>query len=208
MKRAGLYLLWFAMLAACMQNDSRLSSKIETATPTKIVIALKPFGKIDTILLQILQSNISNSFHCPVVISEDAPHPSAAWHRIRQRYIADSLLTFLMKQHLAAGSRILGITNKDISTTKNNTNWGIMGLGYCPGAACVISTYRVSPSSANRAQFNNRMVKLALHELGHNFGAPHCPVTNCIMKDAEGKMHLDREVSYCLGCRNRIMAKM
>jgi archaemetzincin len=39
---------------------------------------------------------------------------------------------------------VLGITDKDISSTKGvHADWGVMGLGFCPGSACVISSFRV-----------------------------------------------------------------
>jgi archaemetzincin len=67
-----------------------------------------------------------------------------------------------------------------------------MGLGYYPGEACVVSSYRVFPSSSNKHHFTGRMMKLALHEAGHCLGASHCSAPRCIMQDAGGKMHLDK----------------
>jgi archaemetzincin len=209
MRRAGLSLLVTVMLSACIQSNRPPASETRIAPSPKRTIALMPFGKIEARLLRVLQGSIRDTLDCPVTILESVPHPASAWNKTRNRYRADTLLTFLRNVNLADKGLVLGITNKDISTNnKGEADWGVMGLGYCPGAACVISSYRVLPSSAGEQPFNHRMVMLALHELGHNFGAPHCPVNKCVMRDAKGKMNLDRAAFFCPGCRSTIMTKM
>ena len=57
---------------------------------------------------------------------------------------------------------IIGLTSKDISVTKGNiADYGVMGLGYRPGNACVASNFRLSKSG------ESQFYKIALHELGH-----------------------------------------
>jgi archaemetzincin len=175
----------------------------------KLVIALQPFELIDTVLLKTLRNNLSDSLKGEVIILNSIALPPNAWYASRNRYIADSLLVFLKKEKKRDIIKIVGLTNEDISTAKGaHTNWGVMGLGYCPGVSCVISSFRVKGSSNNYRHFTDRMTKLALHELGHTFGVPHCQHMNCIMKDAEGKMNLDKAQFYCSECRSKINAKM
>ncbi len=64
---------------------------------------------------------------------------------------------------------------------------GIMGFGYLPGNACVISNYRLGKYPQTQIQLNEKLLKVALHELGHNFGLPHCPDEQCIMIEAKEK---------------------
>jgi archaemetzincin len=52
-----------------------------------------------------------------------------------------------------------------------------------------------------------KLLKVALHELGHNFGLPHCSNTTCIMADAKGKDHLENEVGFCIICRKNLATK-
>jgi len=75
-----------------------------------------------------------------------------------------------------------------------------LGLGYCPGRACVVSTFRAGKKKVSQIVFERRMVTLSLHELGHTYGLEHCPVSDCLMKDAQGKMALDDGDSYCGNC--------
>jgi archaemetzincin len=78
-----------------------------------------------------------------------------------------------------------------------------MGLGYQPGKACVISLFRLG----NKNNLSERLYKVAIHELGHNNGLPHCKENGCYMMDAEGKMKLDDEQFFCKKCRYFLMNK-
>jgi archaemetzincin len=75
-----------------------------------------------------------------------------------------------------------------------------MGLGYCPGSVCIVSEYRLKHKSTRLLQRQERLLQLALHELGHNFSLPHCPNVNCLMVAAKGKMTLDGHKYYCSKC--------
>jgi archaemetzincin len=209
MKRMSVVLLLFICMVSHLQIiDSNSVYSLQTVKEKK-AIALQPFEKIDTTLLISLKGNLQDSLNCQLVLLNQIQLPINAWFAPRERYIADSLLVFLRQQKGSRFTKILGVTNKDISTCKEgNANWGVMGLGYCPGASCVISTYRVKGSSKSIDHFRDRITRLALHELGHTFGAPHCKERDCIMRDAEGKMNLDKARVYCNDCRTKIMGKM
>ena len=137
-----------------------------------------------------------------VQVLKMAPLPENAFYPIRKRYIADSLLLFLLTRISEKNKYILGATQHDISTSKGNiADWGVMGLGFMPGKACVISTFRIKNNLKNRQHELERFLKIGLHELGHNFGLGHCPSQHCIMVDAEGKNKLDGEENLCESCR-------
>jgi archaemetzincin len=128
--------------------------------------------------------------------------PSTAFYPARNRYHADSIIKYLDRFN-SADTVIIGLTNKDISTIKENMqDWGIMGLGDEPGNACVVSTFRLSKTKTP-AQF----YKLALHELGHTQGLAHCQNKFCFMRDSEGGNHLDEEVGFCPTCKSFIKSK-
>jgi archaemetzincin len=77
-----------------------------------------------------------------------------------------------------------------------------MGLGYCPGKSCVASTFRLHGN--NRFE---KLVKVALHELGHTEGLNHCPEKTCLLRDAEGKDHLNEEKGFCASCKKYLIKK-
>lgn len=178
--------------------------KAPAAVPNKkYTIQILPFTGTDSLLVRQLQKGLQSYLTGNVTIGAFRSLPDYAFYKSRRRYIADSLLVFLSLLNPDKTGKIIGITNKDISTRKGDIeNWGILGLGSCPGNACVISTFRAGRQKVARAVFIQRVIVLALHELGHTYGLQHCPVASCIMKDAGGKMNLDDGNSYCNKCRN------
>jgi archaemetzincin len=56
----------------------------------------------------------------------------------------------------------------------------------------------------DKALFCDRVTRVAIHELGHTMGLPHCSESKtCIMQDAASSVKtVDRSTSLCAGCRN------
>jgi archaemetzincin len=129
--------------------------------------------------------------------------PKAAYYPPRKRYRAERLLAYLNHRMPKDGWRILGLTDMDISTTKGKyADWGVMGLGELPGTATVISSFRCRKKARSAAHAIERLSKVAVHEIGHTLGLPHCPERGCLMEDAMGKVATtDRERDFCPRCR-------
>ncbi|MBU7571516.1 MAG: matrixin family metalloprotease [Flavobacterium sp.] len=132
------------------------------------------------------------------------------------RYRADSIIRIQKRNLPDSLDFVVGLTVKDISTTKREssgevikpaskyTDWGVMGLGFCPGKSCIISTFRLHHKNPNVRL--ERLKKVTIHELGHNLGLPHCKNKKCVMTDAvESIATIDREsLSLCEDCRQEI----
>ncbi len=169
-------------------------------------IAVLYFATINAKLRAELLQNITATYHCTVTeIKGIAPMPATAYYKPRNRYRAPLLLDYLVGYN--GYDKIIGITTKDISTTHNKIyDWGVMGLGFCPGKACVISTFRLK--TPDRLLFNERFIKVALHELGHTMGLVHCTFSKtCFMESAEGTIKsVDRETKLlCDNCKKLLI---
>lgn len=137
-----------------------------------------------------------------IILSKSIALPSYAYVPSRNRYRADTLINFL-KQLNKGDTITVGLTNYDISTTKNGVaDWGVMGLGFRPGKACIVSTFRLK--NKNKKE---QLLKVIWHEIGHTLGLAHCSNLTCLMRDAEGGNPLDDEKEFCTSCKADLTAK-
>ncbi len=165
------------------------------------VIIIQPLGNFSGPHAQAVLQEI-RKINPNTILRKSIPLPASAYYKHRNRYRADSLLHYL-KRYGNEDSVVIGLTEKDISTTKNNvTDWGVMGLGFNPGNACVVSTFRLAKIN-QKIQF----YKVAVHELGHTQGLPHCPETTCFMRDAKGGNPLNDEKGFCKSCKTFLKSK-
>jgi archaemetzincin len=161
----------------------------------KIIIDLQPFDDLPKDYLNYVHSELKK-LYSDIEIKRSIPLPKKAWYAPRKRYRADSLIRYL-SSITPEGHLTIGLTTKDISTTNGSIkDWGIMGLGYCPGRSCVASSFRL-----NKAKRLEQLFKVSIHELGHTQGIPHCPIKTCYMQDAEGKNNTDSEIEFCAKCK-------
>ena len=162
------------------------------ASITTIKIRIIPLGQQASCFNQHTFSLIKQ--YVPNVVLERAEAmPRLAYYRPRDRYRADSIIHWL-NGRAGNDELIIGVTAQDISATKgSNEDWEVMGLGYCPGKACVVSSLRVR----NKSNF----YKVIIHEMGHNMGLPHCNVKMCFMRDAEGHDTTNEETNFCEKCK-------
>lgn len=186
-------------------------------------VAIQPFRGIDKGSVQEVKKGIEQYYGLAVDVLPpiDLPEYTKNTHILKKyhlklpiRYRADSLIGFLWDEKPDEYDYVLGLTNKDISTTKDKkpawmyTDWGIFGLGYRPGPTCIVSTFRLH-RYANLKLMRTRLRKISIHELGHNFNLDHCPHRNCVMQSArETMITIDTEPeSLCDSCKNIIKQK-
>ena len=93
----------------------------------------------------------------------------------------------------------IGLTHRDISTSIHGQyNYGIMGLSFRPGDACVVSTFRLKRK--------DDLWKVTIHEFLHSRGLPHCKKDDlkCLMQDAHGKNTFYMKNGLCQDCQKSL----
>ncbi|MEO7310784.1 MAG: matrixin family metalloprotease [Chitinophagaceae bacterium] len=164
-------------------------------------ILIQPLDDIGENVIAFLDSNIARYYKATISVLPARRIPASAWYAPRHRFRADKILAFLRTFARAADTYVIGVTGKDISTSNGaNPDWGVMGLGYQPGSCCVVSDYRLNKYPQSEWELHSKLLKVAIHELGHNFGLPHCPNEQCLMTDAKGKDRLNHEKDFCPKC--------
>lgn len=171
------------------------------------VVAVVPLGEVEPAYVQAVARAVEARVDAQVRVEPTRPLPPEAYHAPRRRYRAEKLLDALDAQPPAGAWKVLALTQAEISTTKDDIpDWGIGGLGNIGGRSCVVSAFLVRKHSRGQKQLVRRLADLAVHELGHTLGMPHCPTKGCVMRDANGKLLRSLDSSnghYCEVCRLR-----
>lgn len=201
------YFLSFFILFLALCSCSKSTKKI----------AIQPLGNVSHQHIDSIKSALSKEVSDDVVVLEAIPIPTLFFITVKSpRYRADSIIHYLKKTKNDSIDYIIGITEKDISTTKKDRegnikkplykyeDWGVCGLGFVDGPSCVISTFRIK--HGNKSIFFDRLKKLSVHEIGHNLGLPHCDNNNCVMRDAAESVSTIDKVKhhFCTLCKKRI----
>jgi len=179
----------------------------EAKTPVKGALYIQPLGKqLPDKDVELVKEALIQFYKLEIKVLPRVAMPKRAYYKPRKRYRAEKLLDFLERRMPADGARILGLTGVDISTTKGRyRDWGILGLASMDGAACVISSFRCHMRSRGIKHARIRLAKVAVHEIGHTLGLPHCPTYGCLMENARGKVKTcDREYDICPKYRTKL----
>ena len=186
----------FVFLFSCSEKQHE-NIKEEKA----ITILVQPFKDIRSENVEYVVNEIKKVYPS-VKTLEPIDFPENTYYKERNRYRADSIISFLSKT-TPKGFVTIGLTSKDISTTKGKIkDFGVMGLGFTPGKACIASSFRL-----NKKNSDEQFFKVAIHELGHTQGLKHCPVKMCFMRDAEGKNPTNEETDFCKKCKQILINK-
>lgn len=187
--------------ASCNQNNRNPVPEKKTnvtVNNNSITVRLLPLGKTNELFITSVYDSLKKIIPSVQLLPHEVM-PANAFYKPRNRYRADSLIHW-MSDRAKEGEVYIGITMQDISTTKgDNPDYGVMGLGFQPGKACVASNMRLR----NKANF----FKVVIHELGHTAGLPHCPVKTCFMRDAEGGDPTGEEKEFCNQCKAFLTGK-
>jgi archaemetzincin len=180
-------------------------------------IFIAPIGEIEPMILLELQQGLIAAFGLPIEIMPDTANPSYAFEPIRKQYYSTKILENLMtiasaQAHKRTSVKVIGVTDVDLATPVLTF---VFGEAQLTGCAAVVSITRLKQEFyqllPNPRLLITRIIKEAIHELGHCFGLLHCDDSGCVMHYSSNITGIDRKsVNFCEKCliilqNNRIL---
>ena len=169
-------------------------------------ICIVPFGNTDPTLVEALRRPLERTFGVKAVVGSQEPVPREAYDAARGQYFSTAFLTALRRNYPQNVLKALGVADVDLYVPRLNF---IFGEAEKPGTVAVISLARLRPEHygqpEDRPLFLERMIKEAIHELGHTFGLWHCLDPACVMFFSNSLTDTDRKGSdFCTRCTQQL----
>jgi len=171
-----------------------------------LVVHLLPVGELDLTLLGDLRAAIPRSLPVDCEILPCALDPTPCYHAERQQYHSSQLLERIEPHVRGKDCRVLAVADVDLYIPILKYVFGEAQMG---GPCAVISAYRLRQEFYGLAQddvlFERRLLKEAIHELGHTFNLHHCEDYRCAMASSHAVEWIDlRESRLCNSCYHRV----
>jgi archaemetzincin len=137
--------------------------------------------------------------------------PTHLFDKARKQWISDSLLDWLLETNEPdITTKVLAICDFDAYSDELNFVFGEAHLG---GRVAAIYLPRLreefyvrKSDKNNNNLFEQRVIKEAVHELGHTFGLRHCQISKCVMHFSNSLQDTDfKDDKLCEKC-NKILA--
>lgn len=157
---------------------------------------------MDEDVLRVVSDSLQGILRLPVDLHDVVPIPQDTFMESRDQYNAMAIIKHLNEEMSQNSLKILGITRFDIC---NPILTYVFGEAYMGGRSAVMSCARLGVGNRglpiSREDFLDRVVKVAVHEIGHTFGVPHCHAGRCVMRASNNVPDLDTKLNYlCTYC--------
>jgi archaemetzincin len=158
-------------------------------------------------LLDDLAASLARAFRVSCHVQEHgAIDAEFAYDARRSQYHATSILRRLRDLQPDENVRVVGVTRVDLFVPILTFVFGEAELG---GRCALVSLQRLDERfyglPSRQELLRDRLVKEAVHELGHTFGLRHCEDWRCVMTSSHAVDRLDvKEAAFCRACRRLV----
>lgn len=173
------------------------------------LLQLLPIGNVEGRLLMELAPALAEIYRVPTEILSTRLDPDFAFHRERQQYHSSELLRAMQRYVEPDSWRVLGITSVDLYIPILTFVFGEAQMG---GPCGLVSAHRLRQDFYGLAPdadvLRNRLLKEAVHELGHTLDLTHCTDYQCAMAPSHAVEWIDlKDSSLCGACESLVFAK-
>jgi archaemetzincin len=166
------------------------------------IIALVSVGRVELSHLESLAQGLASRLDVACCISPGGLEGQFAYNPVRGQYHSTEILKRLLQYPHAESWRILGVTDVDLYIPILTF---VFGEAQLRDTGALISSHRLRPEFYGMPKdpglLQARLLKEALHELGHTFGLQHCPDYLCVMSASHSVERIDlKQADFCAAC--------
>ncbi len=171
------------------------------------MLELLPIGDFDGRLLREVAPALADALRVPCKIADVRLDPQFAFHRERQQFHSSEILQEMQNYAANGAWRVLGITRLDLYIPILTFVFGEAQMG---GPCAVVSAHRLAQEfyglPPDPGLLFQRLVKEAVHEVGHTFDLTHCDDYSCAMAPSHAVEWIDlKEATLCPNCQGRAL---
>jgi archaemetzincin len=171
------------------------------------LLQLLPIGNVDDRLLKDLRPAVEEVLCAPCSILPVRLDPEFAFHGERQQYHSSEILQRMQVFLTGDSWRVLGVAAVDLYIPILTFVFGEAQMG---GPCAVLSAHRLRQEfyglPPDPELFRQRLIKEAVHEVGHTLSLAHCDDYRCVMASSHGVGWIDLKGSALCGiCRSAVM---
>lgn len=166
------------------------------------IISLVPVGRVDRALLEPLAEGLTQRLRVACSIQPEGLEAEFAFNPLRRQYHSTEILKKLLQKPPSESWKMLGVTEMDLYIPVLTF---VFGEAQVSDGGAVVSTHRLRQEfyglAADLELLRERLLKEALHELGHTCGLRHCPDYLCVMSSSCGVERIDlKRAEFCPAC--------
>jgi archaemetzincin len=172
-----------------------------------LVRVATPQDGLELEVLDALSASLARVFRMSCHVRTEVLDGAFAFSEQRNQFHSTAILQALDLAAKNGNIRILGITPCDLFVPVLTFVFGEAQLG---GRSAVVSMHRLREEfyglQPRSELLGQRLLKEAVHELGHTFGLRHCPDWRCAMASTHAVERIDlKEAAFCQECRARLI---
>ena len=166
------------------------------------LVTLVPIGEVARPHLEALAEGLARHFHVACSIHPDSLDPAFAFNSLRGQYHSTEILKRLAPHAPNESWRVLGVTEADLYIPILTFVFGEAQVG---SGGALVSLHRLHQEfyglPADPQMLSERLLKEALHELGHTLGLRHCSDYRCVMSSSHAVERIDLKLAeFCEAC--------
>ena len=173
------------------------------------LLRLLPIGNCDGRLLTELAPAMANLFRVPTQVLQTRLDPEFAYHGERQQYHSSEILHEMQRYVGTESWRVLGVTAVDLYIPILTFVFGEAQIG---GPCGLVSLHRLQQEfyglPPDRDLLKQRLLKEAVHEVGHTLDLTHCDDYQCAMAPSHAVEWIDlKDGVLCGSCQSRVLVR-